>query len=92
MAHHGSERLPQCELDKIFGKPGTKLTGATGNFPEGKLNEQDEGEIRITVGHVDGKVVIDFGTPTTWIGFTPDQADSIAALLRVRAATIRAGR
>ena len=52
--------------------------GATGRFPEGKLTSTDEGEIRIAIGHTGGKVVIDFGKPTAWIGFTPAQARQIA--------------
>ncbi len=91
MAHHSSERFDDKTLAEIFGKPGEKLTGKTGKFPLGKLTENDEGELRMTVGHKDGKVVIDFGTPTVWIGFTPDQADEIAALLSKRAAIVRNG-
>lgn len=56
--------------------------GATGQFPEGKLDESDEGEIRIAIGRKDGKVVIDFGTPVKWIGFTPKLARQLAELIR----------
>jgi hypothetical protein len=61
--------------------------GATGRFPEGKLTPEDEGEIQIAIGHKDGKVVVDFGKPTVWIGFTPAQARDIADLLMLRADT-----
>lgn len=58
--------------------------GATGEFPEGKLTRQDEGEIRIAVTATDGKVVLAFGSPVTWLGFSPKQARSLAELLRQR--------
>lgn len=92
MAHHGEDYgRSRMDLDKIFGKRGEKLAGATGQFPEGKLMDSDEGELRILIGHKDGKVVIDFGTPTTWIGFTADQANDIASMLQRHAAEIKAG-
>ena len=55
--------------------------GATGRFPEGKLTGTDEGEIKIAIGTSKGKVVIDFGNPTSWIGFTAEQAEQIAQIL-----------
>ena len=58
--------------------------GATGAFPEGKLTQQDEGEIKIAVTVTDGKVVLAFGKPVAWIGFSPRQARQIAELLRQR--------
>ena len=68
----------------------TKL-GPTGDFPEGKLNANDEGEIQIAVGHSDGNVVIDFGKPVAWIGVGPDQADQLADVIRTHAKAIREG-
>ena len=56
--------------------------GATGEFPEGKLTDSDEGEIKLAVGASQGKVVIDFGTQVTWIGFTPKQARELAESIR----------
>jgi hypothetical protein len=52
--------------------------GATGNFPGGKLTDHDEGEIRIAIGHKNGKVVVAFGKPISWIGFSPEQARELA--------------
>lgn len=40
--------------------------GATGKFPQGKLNARDEGELTIAVGIKDGVVMIDFGKPVKW--------------------------
>jgi len=67
MAHHGPN-----PLDALAG------LGATGKFPEGHLTKDDEGEIKVAIRSKEGKVVIDFGTPTAWIGFTPEQAVEVA--------------
>jgi hypothetical protein len=52
--------------------------GATGEFPRGKLNADDEGAIRLGVTHSQGNVVIEFGTPVKWIGLPPEQAMDLA--------------
>lgn len=91
MAHHSSEPLPRdflkSELEGIFDKP--FKPGPTGKFPEGKLTDTDEGEIGITIGRREGRVVMDFGKPAAWIGFTADQADQLAESLRVQAVSLR---
>lgn len=86
MAHHsggGWQGFTKEEADEIFG------LGPTGKFPRGKLTENDEGELRIAVGSRNGAVVMDFGKPTSWIGFTPEQADQIADSLREHARSLR---
>lgn len=40
--------------------------GATGKFPEGKLNPTDEGELQIMLGISQGCVKIEFGKPVAW--------------------------
>lgn len=55
--------------------------GATGNFPDGKIIEQDEGEIMIGITEVEGRVVINFGKPVHWVGLTKQQAVEIAQSL-----------
>lgn len=74
MAHHGPDPMEQLGglRDKL------EQLGATGRHPEGRLTDDDEGEIRIAIGSRDGAVVIDFGKPVHWIGFTPKQAMKIA--------------
>lgn len=59
--------------------------GATGDFPDGKLSKDDEGGLRLKVGVVDSRVVIDFGKPVTWIGFRPNEAYEFAKLIRKHA-------
>jgi hypothetical protein len=82
MAHHSSTPLDDSLIASL------KL-GKTKQFPEGMLNKHDEGEIRLAIGQKDGKVVIDFGTPVAWIGFTAEQADDIANTLREHARECR---
>jgi hypothetical protein len=81
MSNHANGPTPE-NLEKFA----NLFLGATGQFPEGKLTKEDEGEIRIAIGHTPGKVVMDFGEkPITWIGFTPVQARQIAMMLMERA-------
>ena len=59
--------------------------GATGKYPEGKLREDDEGEIAIGITVYEGKVILDLGDDMGWVGFTPEQAHRIASILQKRA-------
>lgn len=38
-------------------------------YPDGKLTQDDQGSLRVTMGVVDGRVLIRWGKPTDWIGF-----------------------
>jgi hypothetical protein len=51
--------------------------GPTGEFPDGQLNEDDEGELRIAVRHEPGVVILDFGKPVAWIGLPFDQVPNL---------------
>jgi hypothetical protein len=73
-----SEAL-QPELDKLAK---AMELGATGQYPEGKLTDADEGEIKIAVGIAGGKVVVQFGKPVAWLGLTAQQARQLAESLR----------
>ncbi len=61
-------------------KPVPRL-GGTGNYPDGKINKNDEGEIRFGVANVDGKVILNFGKPVAWVGMNPDDARRLADML-----------
>lgn len=82
------ERQQREMLAKLASQFEEKL-GATGNFPQGKLTPTDEGEIKLAVGIKDKKVILDFGTSVTWIGFSAEQALDLANSLIERAASIR---
>ena len=50
--------------------------GATGDYPDGKLGDDDEGEVKIAITTDTDKqvVIIDFGTPVTWMGLPKEHA------------------
>lgn len=94
MAHHGSTPFDDDPDRPEFAKrrdlmrqllTTTEFRGALGEFPEGKLTQQDEGAIQFAIGEADGKVVIDFGTPVHWFGMTPQQAADLASTLLKKA-------
>lgn len=73
MSHHSnSGMIPEDFMKQL---------GATGQFPNGKIDENDEGEIKIAIGSKSGTVFIEFGTSVRWIGFTPQQARQVAATI-----------
>ena len=51
--------------------------GATGKFPMGKLNEDDEGELRLALGLSNGKIIFNFGKPVAWLGLDYETATSL---------------
>ncbi len=61
--------------------------GATGKFPRGKLNQDDEGEliVSVTKDPETGYVVINFGTPVAWTMLPPAEAIKFANAILKRA-------
>lgn len=56
--------------------------GPTGDFPEGKLDDDDEGGLNVAISHdLDGNVRLDFGEPTAWIAMGHLQARELARLI-----------
>ena len=94
MSHHSSkppkEPFTKLPLKELFRKEAEKAgLGATGKFPEGQLDDTDEGELRLGVAAYKGKVVINFGKPIAWFAMTPEQADTVADMLRSKASEAR---
>jgi hypothetical protein len=95
MSHHSSEPFdeePEIQKLKIERNKlmcdllnTTGFRGALGDFPEGKLTKTDEGAIQFAVGHKDGKVILDFGTPVHWVGLSPQQAADLASSILSKA-------
>ena len=54
--------------------------GATGDYPEGRLNEDDEGALNMAIGydHKKDVVFIEFGSPVKWFAMSPAQAIEMA--------------
>jgi hypothetical protein len=55
--------------------------GPTGERIYPPMNETDEGALNMAIGAVDGKVVLNFGTPISWIGMTPEDARDLGKAL-----------
>lgn len=82
MSHHSASPLSRAMHEQF---------GPTGEYPRGKLTASDEGEIMVGIAHDQESktVIIDFGTPVRWIGFTGEQANEIAATLIKHANALR---
>ena len=50
-------------------------------YPNGKLNDEDEGALMVKISTEKGAVRIDFGESTEWLAMTPDMAVDIAISL-----------
>lgn len=83
MGHHSEEPFDRKDFDKLLRqmKETASFRGAIGAHPEGKLTKSDEGAIQFAVGEKDGKVVLDFGTPVSWIGMSAQDAADLAQTL-----------
>lgn len=99
MGHHSGypfeQSMSEDQLNELFEKfkspkAPQPLLGPTGEFPMGKLVEKDEGEIRIGIKSFNDKIVIEFGKPIHWIGFSPEQARQVAESLIKHASGIEA--
>jgi len=82
MSHHYGPEFFKQDISKFVNETGI---GATGKFPDGKIDEKDQGQIMIGVTVKDGRVIMSFGKPTEWIGFTREEAIQIGQTLIDRA-------
>jgi len=66
------------------------LPGATGEFPDGKICEGDEGELGMTIESDKARkvIIIDFGKSVRWIGLGPAEVDGLIDLLQRHKAEI----
>jgi hypothetical protein len=74
--------------DLLKFKPWNKREfGATGQFPQGKVQDSDEGELRMGVAYdkLNGIVRVEFGKPVAWLGLPPPEARQLAELLMLHA-------
>ena len=62
----------------------------TGKFPNGRLNNYDEGElaIAVTADQANGVIIIDFNKEIGWLGLKPEEAYSLSATLFQKAKEI----
>ena len=51
--------------------------------PEGKINQDDEGQLELKIAPYDGRVIVSWGKSVSWVGFTPAGArDAAKALIK----------
>jgi hypothetical protein len=55
-----------------------ELPGPTGQFPDGKLDASDQGEVKLLVSNNDTQVRLDFGTPVAWFAMPKPDALTFA--------------
>lgn len=90
--HHGNDPDAVREFNEAFAAGEAakaqsliEQLGPTGRFPEGRLNGNDEGEIRFAIRSCGGKLIMDFGTPVAWIGMGRSQAIHLIKILQEHA-------
>jgi hypothetical protein len=61
--------------------------GSTGQFPDGKIDENDEGELRLSIeaDSLTNQIIIDFGEPVTWVSLSPEEAIDFAEFITKKA-------
>lgn len=74
MSHHGNQPEQEAALNEAMKK-------LFGEFPNGRLNANDQGAVAVGIGHDNGVVTMQFPKNLNWIGFTPEQAIGIAETL-----------
>lgn len=74
---------PTIEVLKEFQPWNKRPFGPTGEFPQGKLDDTDEGALKIGIAYdkLDGIVRVEFGKPIAWLGLPPPEAVGLARLL-----------
>lgn len=65
------------------------MDGDDAQYPEGKLNEDDEGALNTGIGIEDGRVMIVWPKPVAWVAFDPDRADAFADAIKEKAQKAR---
>lgn len=75
------ENFVGAEKEALISQFVNNEIGRTGRYPEGKLHQRDEGEIAFAVGTQQDKVILNFGTPVTWVGMPAQNAIELGRLL-----------
>jgi hypothetical protein len=57
-------------------------------YPRGKLNDHDEGQLRIGITVKDKTVIVDFFKPVVWVGLDKATALALAETIKKRAEEI----
>lgn len=68
---------------------GNPVFGATGQFPDGKLVHEDEGELQFGIAHDQDNVILNFGKEVAWLAMPPALAKQLGEHLIKHASQIR---
>jgi hypothetical protein len=74
MSHHGDNPEQRKAMSNMMAK-------IFGEYPDGKLNKNDEGAIAMAVANENGRVILRFPKPVEWIGLCPQEAVDLAESL-----------
>lgn len=82
---------PRMENLKTFQPWNKRVTGATGDFPQGRLSDDDQGGLRVAIAADtrNGIVRVDFGKPVAWFGLDKATALALADKLRKYASALK---
>ena len=82
MSHHSSKPFDETPEERAQREAmSDAMAKLLGEYPDGKLNQNDEGALALIIGNENGRVILRFPKPVAWIGFTPEQALEIAESL-----------
>lgn len=62
------------------------MVGATGEFPDGKVGPNDEGQLQVAIAAVNGAVRVEFGKPVAFLQMYAGEARTFAGVLLSQAA------
>jgi hypothetical protein len=79
----GAMVLEGCKEEILAFMEIQKQVGATGAYPDGKSQEEDEGELRLAVrtSLEKGLIGMEFGKPVAWMEFSAKDARALATIL-----------
>ena len=67
------------ERDKLVAKlKEIQTVGATGQYPHGRVGPDDQGGLKSALYIREGKLVLDFGKPLSWLAMTKAEAQTLA--------------
>lgn len=80
------DSMPGAGVPEDFARPWARLRAhlrdGAPTYPEGKLREDDDGELAVKIGtNGEGKVAVDFGKPVVWFGMGPRETRELAKQL-----------
>ena len=67
--------------------------GATGEFPDGSIHEDDQGELSFGVAadSMNQRIIVNFGKPVAWVGMKASHARQLADVLTRKANQLDGG-